>query len=447
MGTITREIAVEEVCEGMHVVALDRPWHETPFPIQGFYVKDEDEIHTLTFYCKTVQIEIEESNTPRTPDALLAKGGKLAKEKLLKVPEISVEQPYSYGDNVPFAVEVGRANDLVEDVARSMTSILTQVKQGKRVDFEVLDHCAQEMTDSVIRNPDALLFLSQVKHRDAHTYSHSLKTAIWALIIARSYEMDPESIKNIGVSALMCKVGRVTVMDKINKAHAQTQRRNLDLYQTYPTVGASMLEESGISEVVIEGVKHHRERHNGSGFPLGLTGEKIPLSAKIVGIADFYEFLVEHRTEKQGMSPPRAASLLFKNRDVLFQADLVEKLIQTIGIYPVGSNVVLSDGRVGIVTALHSQLRLSPTLKIIKDQNGNLLTSGEEIDLSKINEALEDPIIILQCLPFHSFPELKELELPIPPASDERISRIGEKFQIWRKLVNRLSPKREKPAS
>lgn len=194
-------------------------------------------------------------------------------------------------------------------------------------------------------------------------------------------------------------------MDEVAKDTSLSKQDKLRLYQDYPERGAMILKTSKFHKVVIEAVRYHRERHDGSGFPHGITGENIPTSAKILGISDYYEFLVESRSGKMGMSPSSASSHLFNYRDVLFQSDLVDKLIETIGIYPIGSNVILSNGKMAIITDHNKDKRLYPIVRIIKDEDGNPVDRIEEIDLSDQNKDSENPIVIKTCLPFHSAPE------------------------------------------
>lgn len=406
MSKGSEQISVSDLSVGMHVTELDRPWHETPFPIQGFYIRSDDEIAALKFYCKHVFVEMDGDSIFRQkyPDIDNSSPNE-PKGKLLKVPEIVISQRSNYAITAPMIEEIKRAGSLIVDIHNSMETIFEKSKKTGEVDFDTVSGLAEEMTGSIIRNPGALLFLSRIKNKDAHTYNHSLKTSIWAMIIAREYGLPAESIKNIGRSGLLCKIGREAIFDEMAKNRNITKEEKLKKYQEYPHRGAKILKESKFHSVVVESVRHHRERHDGSGFPGKVTGEKIPMGAKILGIADYYEFLVESRDGKMGMSPSSASSHLFNSRDILFQADLVDKLIETIGVYPVGSNVILSNGKMAIITDHNKEKRLYPMVRVIKDEHGHSLDTIEEIDLAEENRNSENPVVIKNCLPFHSAPE------------------------------------------
>lgn len=405
MSQGSEQISVSDLSVGMHVTELDRPWHETPFPIQGFYIRSDDEISALKFYCKHVFVEASAGEILKKESGTFKSPSSERKGKLLKVPEIAISKREEYQIQTPIKEELIKATGLITDIHHSMANILYKARKTGEVDFQSVSTLAEEMTGSIIRNPGALLFLSRIKNKDAQTYNHSLKTSIWAMIIAREYGLPAESIKNIGRGGLLCKIGRETVMDEIQKNKTLSQKEKLALYQEYPQRGAKIIENSRFHKIVGQAVGSHRERHDGSGFPRGLTGENIPMSAKILGIADYYEFLVESRDGKMGMSPSSASSHLFNSRDILFQADLVDKLIETIGVYPIGSNVILSNGKMAIITEHNKESRLYPVVRIIKDELGNSLETIEEIDLAEANRDAEQPIIIKSCLPFHSASE------------------------------------------
>lgn len=436
MSQGSEQISVSDLSVGMHVTELDRPWHETPFPIQGFYIRNDDEISALQFYCKQVFVEMEDGNVVRGSYDDHATSAPDSKGKLLKVPEISIARREQYPVSTPIKEEVKKAAGLINDIHLSMSTVFRKSKATGEVDFDVVSGLAEEMTESIIRNPGALLFLARIKNQDAQTYNHSLKTSIWAMVLAREYGLGSESIKNIGRSGLLCKIGREKVMADLARNKDISKKERLDLYQKYPEIGGDLLKKSKFHKIVIEAVQYHRERHDGSGFPGGLTGEKIPLSAKILGISDYYEFLVESRDGKMGMSPSSASSHLFNSRDILFQADLVDKLIETIGVYPIGSNVILSNGKMAIITEHHRENRLYPVVRVIKDELGNALETIEEIDLAEENRVSETPIVIKSCLPFHSAPEnlmSMSAHKRSAPKTDGKEKGLKGLFRKWQK--------------
>jgi HD-GYP domain-containing protein (c-di-GMP phosphodiesterase class II) len=125
----------------------------------------------------------------------------------------------------------------------------------------------------------------------------------------------------------------------------------------------------GIDESILEMVATHHERHNGNGYPNGLAGNGIPIFGKIAGIVDCYDAIISERPFASSMSPHDAVKKLYEWRDIDFQAELVEQFIQVVGIYPVGTIVELSDGRVGVIVAQNRVWRLRPQVMLLLDEN------------------------------------------------------------------------------
>jgi len=149
----------------------------------------------------------------------------------------------------------------------------------------------------------------------------------------------------------------------------------------------------GIDELpngVISIVEYHQERHNGTGYPKGVTGEQIPLLAKIAGLVDFYQEMITPRDEAQGISPLDAVSNLYEMRNISFQEDLVERFIEAVGVYPTGTLVELSSKEVGIVTGHNLDRRLLPKVIVVLDADKNPLRRGKVIDLKEQRQAKKD---------------------------------------------------------
>ncbi|RMF19360.1 MAG: HD-GYP domain-containing protein, partial [Gammaproteobacteria bacterium] len=130
----------------------------------------------------------------------------------------------------------------------------------------------------------------------------------------------------------------------------------------------------------------HHERHAGHGYPQGLKGTEIPFHARIAAIADCYDAITSERPYARPVSPSEAVSKLYEWRNVEFQAALVEEFIQAIGIYPAGTLVELTDGRVGIVIQAHATRRLKPRVLLLRDADKAPIPP-EEVDLLELEKA------------------------------------------------------------
>jgi HD-GYP domain-containing protein (c-di-GMP phosphodiesterase class II) len=142
------------------------------------------------------------------------------------------------------------------------------------------------------------------------------------------------------------------------------------------------MKKSGLmNKDVLDMAAHHHERHDGSGYPGGLSGDRIPIYARIAAIVDCYDAITSHRSYARAIPPSVAIKKLYEWRDIDFQAELVEAFIQAVGIYPAGTLVELSSGEVAVVVAEYRTRRLRPKVMVLLDANKQPVTKVKMVDL------------------------------------------------------------------
>nr|WP_281496311.1 HD domain-containing phosphohydrolase [Marinobacter sp. S0848L] len=257
------------------------------------------------------------------------------------------------------------------------------------------------MVKSVCRQPSALLWLSRTRQYDDFVYRHALNTSVWALVVGRQLGLNEGLLNHLGAGCLLSQVGKTTLPAEIVQHEQQLSVEEFDIFRTYVQRGVEILQPSGISKAVLSVVQGHRERHNGSGFPSGVGGERIPLLAKVAGIAEFFESLIAPREGHEPMTPAKAVGLLYEMRNIEFQKDLVEAFIQAVGVYPAGTLVELSDGCRGVVVSHSPERRLFPSVMIMQTSERSSLKSGKVVDLARYNEGKAQGAVLAvrECLP------------------------------------------------
>ena len=151
-------------------------------------------------------------------------------------------------------------------------------------------------------------------------------------------------------------------------------------------------------------VASHHERHDGSGYPRGLSGSDIPIYGRIIGLVDSYDAMTCVRPWAGSMSAHKAVAELYEQRGRQFQTELVEQFIQTCGIYPTGSLVELSSGEVGVVTAVHTLKRLRPRLMLLLDRDKRPLEQFRRLDLSQVEHDQDGtPLTVKSGLPVGAY--------------------------------------------
>ncbi|MBU2952589.1 HD-GYP domain-containing protein [Marinobacter sp. F3R08] len=407
MGVQQKKVAVHDLVVGMFVSDLDRPWHQTPFPIQGFHIRSQDDIRALVSHCKWVMVDEAETRESKSVKG----GGKQAFGKTLtkrgggreqlQLPPLSIREPVTYETVTSLKKEMKASKRLLDDVELVLDQLFETLRTEAVPDIRPIAEITSKMVSSVIRQPDALLWLSRTRVSDSYLYRHVLNTSVWALVCGRRLGLNEGLLNHLGLGCLLSQVGKTALPAELLAREGQLNSEEYLIYRGYVSRGVAMLEGSGLSRAVLSVVQGHRERHNGSGFPEGVRGDRIPLLAKVAGIAEFFETLIAPRSQNEPMTPAKAVTLLYEMRNIEFQEDLVENFIQAIGIYPTGSLVELTDGQRGIVVSHSPERRLWPRVMVMTDTACKPLKTAKIIDLARYNDGKEasETVRVRDCLP------------------------------------------------
>lgn len=392
----------------MFVSDLDRPWHQTPFPIQGFHIRSQDDIRSVSSHCQWVVIDVAEVRDKL--DVVKPAGqvfGKSSNRKygdnreVIQLPPLQIKEPVRYENTSTLKKEIKVSGTVLADAEMALNRVTSCVRREETPDLRDVARVTRKMVSSVIRNPDALLWLSRTREHDDFVYRHAMNTAIWALVCGRHLGLNEGLLNHLGLGCLLSQVGKTDLPVEILEKEGKLDADEFARYRGYVEQGVAMLDGTGVSRAVISVVQGHRERHNGSGFPEGVRGDRIPLLAKIGGLAEFFETAITPRDSFEPLTPAKAVNLLYDMRNIEFQGDLVEKFIQAVGIYPTGSLVQLNDGQRGVVVTHSAERRLWPQVMVMTDQYQEPLKTAKIIDLASFNEGKgpEETLSIAECLP------------------------------------------------
>lgn len=372
-----RRIEVGALALGMFVCRLDRPWSETPFPLQGFLLQSTEELATLRSLCRAVWIDVEKG-IERTPRGLLLRLGfrrELPGGGLLP-------EPAPYARPVPIDEELPNAAP-AWDAARSFaTRCIADIKAGRRVQVDDLAETLEPVVSSVVRNPDAFFWLDALRRRDGYPYSHAINACALAATFGRQLGFPRELLVDLAAGGMLMDIG-MSALDESIFAHP----RPLDAQATeevrgHVALGLERLRAAALAnQNVLEMIASHHERHDGSGYPSGAAGLSIPLTARMLGIVDAFDAMCSDRPHQAAMSRHHALQALYKQRDRLFQAELLEQFSQALGVYPTGSLVELSSGEVAVVMAQNAARRLFPRVTVLTRPDKSIDPAFPQVDL------------------------------------------------------------------
>jgi len=385
----TVRVDVAELDIGMYVSALDRPWLETPFLMQGFLVESQEDIDKVRKYCEYVFVDKIRSlrNTNRTT-LQVAPGAPRAVPR--ERPRIPVDMIFAgrklktYAEETPWQEETARAEVALNSLVLDIVDVFGHVSDGGSLDVVRVKGAVSPIVESMSRNPDACMWLTRLKQHDEYTYQHALSCSIWAVALGRQVGLGRADLRALAIGGMLMDVGKLRVNpDLLRTDRPLSEHEEVEL-QEHVSGGVALLQEKGMmNQDVLDMVAHHHERYDGSGYPHGLSGDAIPPVARIAAIVDAYDALTTHRSYAAAVSPSEAIRIIYAGRDQEFQAELVEAFIQAVGIYPAGTIVELSSGEIGVVVAESRTRRMLPKVTVLLDPDKNRLPEGKLVDLLK----------------------------------------------------------------
>lgn len=358
-------ISVDDLKVGMYVSELDRPWLGTPFLFQGFPITSREEIEQLRECCRHVYIDTAQS---RVMEGAPTGGEHRFETGRVNVrPEqkpVAAEEP----DERALRHELREARQVYAGARSYIGRVLHDVRLGHSIDTQTARALVDQAVASIMRNEGALMWLTQLKHRDEYTALHSINVCILALVFGRHLGLSGEELGELGLGALLHDIGKMRVpLALLNKPTGLTQEELRQLEQ-HPTHGYRILaEERGFPERALDVVYSHHERIDGGGYPRGLHGAQISRLAVIVSIVDVYDAITSERVYHTGISPHEALNLMYGWGARTFPAEELQEFIKCLGIYPIGSIVELETGEVGVVMTVNRRAHLRPIVLLLLD--------------------------------------------------------------------------------
>jgi len=375
-----KQISVDDLKLGMYVSKLDRPWTETPFLFQGFVLRNQKQIDMMRQYCQHVFVDPEKEDVAETKAQAAASAA-------------SIRGTTVYKDTATLDAELPRARSAIADTTTVLRQISRDVQVGHAVDGAKVRQAASDITESVVRNPDAATLLAQLQEKSGETFNRAIHVSVMMSIFGRFLQLPRESIEKLGLLGLLQDAGKLKLPTALLQKSEPLTEEEAALYQTHIDHTVEILSKTpGLPNDLPGLASLHHENFDGSGYPRGLRGSAIALPGMIAAIVDTFDTLVAPPPQGKHMSPSNALNVIFKGRGTWFQPALVEQFIQCVGVYPVGSAVELNTGEVGIVIAQNPLRRLQPRVMIVRDAKGFENRPYKMLDLSKELKATPDEI-------------------------------------------------------
>jgi HD-GYP domain-containing protein (c-di-GMP phosphodiesterase class II) len=370
---------------GMYVSELDRPWVDTPFPLQGFHIKSKSDAEKVQHFCKFVFIDVEKGSAPEEQvkrQPVKKKAPQKQQQQVTKSKRPVKLKSVKYTNHQPLESELSRGEKVYSEIETAFEDSIQRLEKNEKFDAEPSQRVVKQITESVIRNPDALVWLSKMKASHDAAYSHAIRSSVLAASFGVHLGMKQTDIEILTLAVLLCDIGILRLPQDALLLAKKLELEDIPEYASHIALSIQILEESdNTPPEIIPIIEAHHERLDGSGYPFGLSGSQIPILAQIAGLVDEFDRITSIRSQESQMTPADGASKIYKMRNGAFHGQLVEEFIKAIGIYPAGTLVELNSDEIGIVIAQNPERKLLPKVMVLRDKDGKVVHKKTIVDL------------------------------------------------------------------
>ena len=282
----------------------------------------------------------------------------------------------------PIEEEITPAENAHSNAMDTLNNLAQDIISNKRISIEDTKIVTQDVVNSMVRNPDAMMWVTRLRIQDEITYGHGLQVAVYLVALGRHLGLPRDLLDSLCTIGLLLDIGKVKITKALLQKKGRLTSEEFEIIKSHVQHSIDILNETpGWHPDILQGIKQHHERENGSGYPAGLSGNEICLFGRMAAVADSFSALTNPRSYAEIVPAYEALQTLSIFNSELYQPSMVEQFIQAIGVFPVGSMVELSSGEVAVVISHSKVRRLKPRVLIISDSNKCKSSQPTSLDL------------------------------------------------------------------
>ena len=358
------QVPVEQLCQGMYVQELDRPWTETDFEFQGFTIRTNDDIRNLRRQCAYVFVNDMRSSLDRTGQERLDRlshGSGFGRRRLSRDSEIE-----EWHGSAHFEESMKRLRQLMDRIEAPMREVFQEVSQKHQVDRTRISRLSRHIYKALEGNPKLGQWIAALQDPRGTLANHSQNVAILSVAFARHLGLPEKLVTLIGEGALLHDVGLARVPSFVLMKPKALSLQEYRLVQLHPTFAKNCVSEyAHIPDEIIDIIELHHYRLDGNGYP-DVDRDRVKDYVFIVAICDMYECMTSNRSYRAAMSPEEALVEIDRMSGKSLPDHLVQAFINLLGIYPCGNIVTLENGAIGVVVASSRDNRTRPVIRLLR---------------------------------------------------------------------------------
>ena len=255
-----------------------------------------------------------------------------------------------------------------------ITYTIKKIGNGEFVDIDQINKISKDIMAKFDTMSDVINYLNLVRPLDEYTYAHSLNVSLLSIIIARWLKLDEEYLDELATAALLHDIGKTKIPEEIIAKPGKLTNIEFEIMKTHTIQGYRMIKDMpNATKTIMQGALMHHEKIDGTGYPIGIEDKDIPLTAKIIGLADIYDAMTSDRVYRNKLCPFE----VIKNLETQTYGKLDTRVLMTflnnIARSYIGDFVELSNGEIAELVFINPTRVWQPIVK----------SGSELIDLSK----------------------------------------------------------------
>lgn len=409
-----KTITIDQLKPGMFIVGMDQPWYRTPFLIHKRFIRNTEEIDLLRqIGVRELKIDSHQGLDVGPASSVDVAPSPNAQEKIAAAPQPNLAaQPALPGKPSQSASDTERnaalqqapdaqqdtptqlftreqaaaAQETYHQAVRSMEQMFEELEAGRVPRPDRLQSVVSDVLTRVLDDDSTMLnilSLQKMKRFDRTLASHALDVCTLSLIVAHDYGVGETELDALGAGALLHDIGYIRLPRNLYRRSHDLTNQERTVMQQHPALGLAILRDAKEDRnAIVRIVMEHHECGDGSGFPHKLKGDSLSILAQLVGLVDIYDGMVSRRGGRPAMLPHDAIRQLFRLGDTgHYPKDLIQTMIGSLGVYPIGSLVLLNTGEQAVVVGMNRTQRLKPVVKVITGPQGGAFIAPIRIDL------------------------------------------------------------------
>lgn len=278
--------------------------------------------------------------------------------------------------------------DIINEKTRAQAhmqvkKIMIRYSAHSHINVDKIHKTVENIVEQLLSKKEIVFTLTQLRSIDDYTYEHSVNVSVLSIIVGIDMGMPKETLNKLGMGAMLHDIGKAVIPDIVLKKPSRLTSSEFDEIKKHTEYGYEILSSINLPEEAACIALHHHEKYDGSGYPLKLKGDKIPIFSRIVAIADVYDAISNDRVYKKKFSPDKVYRQIAQLGSTHFDPEIMERFVTHLTLYPNGSGVILNTNHKGIVIGQNKLLPQSPVVRIFRKDRSDLKNLYVDVDMSQ----------------------------------------------------------------